>query len=144
MLKNSLGVWLADVRAKQALLVGLGGFLGSIARFKLSGLVLHRTEAWNFPLSTFLVNVTGCFVIGLLAALVEHHDYFAPSTRLFLFTGVLGGFTTFSAFAYEGAFLIRRGMFNVATGYAVLSVVAGLLAVWLGMKLVGLFGLPHH
>jgi CrcB protein len=144
MLKNNLGALLDVLRVKQALLVGLGGFLGSIARFKMSGVILHRTEALNFPLSTFVVNVTGCLVIGVLAALVEHHDFFSPSSRLFLFTGLLGGFTTFSAFAYEGAFLIRRGMFNVATAYALLSVVAGLVAVWMGMKLVALFGLPHH
>jgi CrcB protein len=106
--------------------------------------ILHRTEAWNFPLSTFLVNVSGCFVIGVLAGLVEHHDFFSPSTRLFLFTGLLGGFTTFSAFAYEGTFLIRRDMLIVATFYALLSVVAGFVAVWVGMKSVGIFGLYHH
>ena len=144
MLNNDLWAFISDTRLRQALLVGLGGFIGSIARFKMSGVILHRSEAWNFPLSTFAVNVLGCLVIGVLAALVEHHDFFSPATRLFLFTGLLGGFTTFSAFAYEGAFLIRRGLFSVATIYAVLSVLVGLLAVWAGMKLVGLFGLHHH
>ena len=70
---------------KQLLWVGLGGFLGSIARFKLGGFVLHRSEAWNFPVSTFAVNLLGCFVIGMLAALVERHDLFSTTTRLFLF-----------------------------------------------------------
>jgi len=129
---------------KQLLWVGIGGFLGSIARFKLGGFVLHRSEAWNFPVSTFAVNLLGCFAIGLLAALVEHHDLFSPPTRLFLFTGVLGGFTTFSAFAYEGAFLLRRGFVNVAVLYAMLSVLGGLAAVWAGMKLIDLVWRTHH
>ena len=63
---------------KQLLWVGIGGFLGSIARYKLGGFVLHRSEPWDFPLSTFVVNLLGCFALGLLAALVEHHDFFPP------------------------------------------------------------------
>jgi len=129
---------------KQLLWVGLGGFLGSIARFKLGGFVLHRSEPWNFPLSTLVVNLLGCFAIGLLAALVEHHDLFSPATRLFLFTGLLGGFTTFSAFAYEGTFLFRRGYVSVAALYATLSVLGGLAAVWTGMKLIDLVWRAHH
>jgi fluoride exporter len=129
---------------KQLLWVGIGGFLGSIARFKLGGFVLHRSEAWNFPVSTFAVNLLGCFAIGLLAALVEHHDLFSPPARLFLFTGVLGGFTTFSAFAYEGMFLLRRGLPSVAVLYAMLSVLGGLAAVWAGMKLIDLIWHTHH
>ena len=121
---------------KQLLLVGLGGFLGSIARYKLGSLVLHHTANWRFPLSTFVVNITGCFIIGLLAALVEKRDFFSPEARLFLFTGILGGFTTFSAFGLEGVFLCRRGAPSVAVWYAVLSVVCGFAAVWLGMKLL--------
>jgi CrcB protein len=129
---------------KQLLLVGLGGFLGTIARFKLGGFVLHRTETWNFPLGTFLVNVTGCLIIGMLAGLVERHDLFSPSTRLFLFTGLLGGFTTFSAFAYENVFLLRRGFINAASLYAAMSVVAGLLAVWIGLKFVNIVWAGQH
>ncbi len=129
---------------KQLLLVGIGGFLGTITRYKLGGFVLHRSEALNFPLSTFLVNAAGCLVIGLLAGLVERHDLFSQSTRLFLFTGVLGGFTTFSAFAYENVFLLRRGLFGSASLYAVASVGVGLLAVWIGLKFVGAIWPPHH
>jgi CrcB protein len=132
------------IMLKNTLIVGLGGFLGSIARFKLGGFILHRSEAWNSPLSTFLVNLIGCFVIGVLAALVEHHDLFSSATRLFLFAGVLGGFTTFSAFAYEGVFLLRRGMINIASLYAALSVVVGLAAVWVGLNLVDLIWRTHH
>jgi len=120
---------------KSALLVGIGGFLGSIARFKLGGVILHHSGAMRFPLSTFTVNLMGCFVIGALAGLAEHRDMFSADSRLFLFTGVLGGFTTFSAFGYEAVFLLRRGEFGVALAYAGLSVAVGFLAVWLGLKL---------
>ena len=129
---------------KQLLWVGIGGFLGSIARYKLGGFVLHRSEAWNFPLSTFTVNLLGFFVIGLLAGLVERHDLFSPTARLFLFTGLLGGFTTFSAFAYEGTFLVRRGLLGAGVIYASLSVLAGFAAVWFGMKLIDLVWPGHH
>jgi CrcB protein len=129
---------------KQLLCVGIGGFLGSIARYKLGGFVLHRSEAWNFPLSTFTVNLLGCLVIGLLAGLVERHDLFSPTARLFLFTGVLGGFTTFSAFAYEGTFLVRRGLFSTGLIYAGLSVIGGVMAVWLGIKLIDFVWAAHH
>ena len=121
---------------KQALIVGLGGFIGSIARYRLGGLILHHSASWRFPLSTFSINVLGCFVIGALAALAEHRDLFSPDARLFLFTGLLGGFTTFSAFGYEGIFLLRRGEVLVALAYASLSVLCGFAAVWLGFKLL--------
>jgi fluoride exporter len=129
---------------KQLLLVALGGAVGSVARYKLGGYTLHHTSAWNFPASTFCVNVLGCFVIGGLAALVEHHDLFLPSARLLLFTGLLGGFTTFAAFGYESIFLLRRGMFQIAAGYVLLSVMGGLAAVFAGMKLIDLLWRPHH
>jgi CrcB protein len=124
---------------KQVLIVALGGAIGSVARYKLGGFALHHTQAWNFPMSTFGVNMIGCFAIGVLAALVEHHDLFSPSIRLLLFTGLLGGFTTFSAFGYEGAFLLRRGLLCVATSYVLLSVLGGVAVVFAGMKLIDQF-----
>lgn len=120
---------------KQALIVGLGGFIGSIGRYHLSGVILHRCVDWRFPVATFLINIAGCFAIGVLAAVVEHRDLFSPDARLFLFTGLLGGFTTFSAFGYEGLFLIRRGEVVTAALYALASVIGGFAAVWLGFKL---------
>jgi CrcB protein len=119
---------------RQIFVVGLGGALGSILRYKFGGSVLHHTEGWNFPISTCAVNILGCLIIGLLAGVAEHHDLFSPATRLFLFTGLLGGFTTFSAFGYESLFLFRRGLTSVALGYIIISVVAGLVAVWGGIK----------
>ena len=129
---------------KQILIVALGGAIGSLARYKLGGFALHHTESWNFPVSTFSINLIGCFLIGILAALVEHHDLFSPSVRLLVFTGVLGGFTTFSAFGYESAFLLRRGLIEIAFAYVSASVLCGIAAVFAGLKLIDCFWPPHH
>jgi CrcB protein len=121
---------------KQLLLVGLGGALGAVLRWKLGGFVLHHTPDWRFPLGTFVVNVVGCLVAGLLGGLVTTLDWFKPDTRLFLFTGLLGGFTTFSAFGLETVHLLRRSAYGVALAYAVLSVSAGVAGCWLSMAAV--------
>ena len=119
---------------KSILLVALGGALGSAARYKLSGWVLHRTVEWRFPLGTFVVNVAGCLIIGLAAGLAVKEDYFSPESRTLIFTGLLGGFTTFSAFGLETFYLLRRGELLVAGSNVVLSVVVGLCALWLGFS----------
>ena len=121
---------------KAVLLVALGGAVGSVARYKLSGLVLHHTIDWRFPAGTFTVNVLGCLVAGVLAGLAEKHDLLSPEARLLLFTGLLGGFTTFSAFGLETMHLLKRGDLGVAAANVVLSVVAGLAALWLGLASV--------
>jgi CrcB protein len=121
---------------KAVLLVALGGAVGSVARYKLSGLILHHTIDWRFPAGTFAVNVIGCLVAGVLAGLAEEHDLLSPDARILLFAGLLGGFTTFSAFGLETMFLLKRGELAVAAANVVLSVVAGLLALWLGLGLV--------
>jgi CrcB protein len=118
------------------MLVALGGALGAVARWKLGGLVLHHTADWRFPLSTFLVNVAGCLAAGVLAGLVINLDLFTADTRLFLFTGLLGGFTTFSAFGLETVYLLRRADYAVALAYVVLSVAGGVAALWLAMRAV--------
>ena len=124
------------------LLVGLGGFVGAIARWKLGGWLLHLTVQEKFPYPTFAVNVAGCLAIGVLAGLAERQGMFAQGARLFLFTGLLGGFTTFSAFGLETFVLLRRGEPWIAALYVVASVLAGLAAVWLGLRLAGVQ--PHH
>jgi len=123
---------------KGILLVALGGALGSVARFKLSGHILHHTIDWRFPAGTFAVNVIGCLVAGVLAGLAEKYDYFTPDVRLLIFTGILGGFTTFSAFGLETMFLIKRGELMIASANVVLSVVAGLIALRVGLWLASL------
>ena len=115
------------------LLVALGGSIGAVARYKMSGWILHHTIDWRFPAGTFAVNVLGCLVAGILAGLVEKHDLFSADTRLFFFTGILGGFTTFSAFGLETMFLVQRGQFLIAASNVAASVVAGLLALWVGL-----------
>lgn len=121
---------------KQVLIVGLGGFIGTVARYLLGGFILHKVPNLKFPLGTFTINILGCFLIGILAGLVEKKGAFSPDVRLFLFTGICGGFTTFSAFAHEGVFLIRRAETPTALLYAGASVTLGFLFVWLGLKAV--------
>lgn len=120
---------------KPILLVALGGAMGSVARYKLSGWVLHHTIAWRFPAGTFAVNVLGCLAAGVIAGLVVKHDFFTGDTRLLLLTGVLGGFTTFSAFGLETMLLLKRGELAVAGCNILLSVAAGLAALWIGFEL---------
>ncbi|MFC4727224.1 fluoride efflux transporter CrcB [Coralloluteibacterium thermophilus] len=117
-------------------LVALGGALGSAARFALSGWVLHHTVSWRFPLGTFVVNLAGCLAIGLLAGAGERYGLFSAETRLLLMTGLLGGFTTFSAFGLETLHLLRRGEWLVAGSYVGLSVLLGLALVWIGFGAV--------
>jgi len=118
------------------LLVGAGGFVGAVARYLLGGWILHHSMAAKFPWGTFAVNVLGCLVIGLLSGMAERFDAFGYGARLFLFTGLLGGFTTFSAFGLETIFLMRRGEWFFAALYIGASVVLCLLAVWVGWRAV--------
>ncbi|MEX1994617.1 MAG: fluoride efflux transporter CrcB [Steroidobacteraceae bacterium] len=127
---------------KAILLVGLGGLIGSVARYKAGGWLLHQTLLEKFPYSTFAVNIIGCLAAGVLAGLVEKHDFFTAETRLFLFTGLLGGFTTFSAFGLDAIYLLRRSECLTAATYAGLSVVIGFAAVWIGFRLIASWPQP--
>lgn len=120
------------------MLVALGGALGSVARFKLGEFLLLSYPGWKFPLGTFVVNLLGCLTIGVLASLSERIDVLSQESRLFLFTGILGGFTTFSAFGLETFGLLRRGEVLVALSYVGLSAVIGILAVYVGFAAVEL------
>ncbi|MFP4207038.1 MAG: fluoride efflux transporter CrcB [Wenzhouxiangella sp.] len=121
---------------KFALIVALGGALGSTLRYYLSSWTVQQSMDWRFPVATFSVNVIGCLLAGILAGLVVKHDAFSPEVRLFLFTGLAGGFTTFSAFGLETFQLLRRGEVLVAGSYVVSSIVLGVVVVWLGFALV--------
>ena len=121
---------------KLALFVALGGALGSVARWSLSNWTTQLAPAAKFPFGIFIVNVIGCFAAGLIAGAIERHDLFAAETRVFLFTGILGGFTTFSAFGLETMQMLRRGEWLLASGYAGGSVVVGIVAAWIGLKLI--------
>lgn len=120
---------------KSILLVALGGAIGSVTRFKLSGWVLHQSADWRFPIGTWVVNVIGCLIAGLLAGMAVKQDVFTPEARVFLFTGLLGGFTTFSAFGLETLLLLKRGEAVLAVANVAVSIAAGLLVAWLGYEL---------
>ena len=125
---------------RNLLLVGGGGFLGSVARYLLGGLVLHSTGAARFPYSTLVINVTGCLAIGALSGFAERAGMFTPATRLFLITGFLGGYTTFSAFGYETFFLAREHALLSAAANVIAQVALGLAAVFAGYRLAVLLG----
>jgi CrcB protein len=122
--------------AADILLVGLGGFAGAIARYVAGGWILHQTLGAKLPWSTFAVNVSGCLLMGLLSGLAERLEWFTPQTRLLLLTGLLGSFTTFSAFSLETVYLLRRGEIWTAGLYAAGSVIICVTAVWAGLKAI--------
>lgn len=114
------------------MLVGVGGFLGSVLRYLVGGWVHRALDNPWFPYGTLFVNLIGCLIIGFLGGLTETRQVFAPETRLFLFLGVLGGFTTFSSFAYETSAFLNDGQILLASFNVGSQVVLGLVAVWLG------------
>ncbi len=117
--------------------VGIGGGLGAIGRHALGGWILHRSGAGHFPLGTLIVNIAGCLAIGLVGGLAERHHAFTPAMRIFLIPGLLGGFTTFSAFGFETLYLLRRGDWWMAAVYVMVSVSVGIGAVGLGLSCAG-------
>src|SRR5438552_17389836 len=123
---------------EKVLLVGLGGFLGSVLRYGIGGLVGRMKAGWTFPLETLLINVFGCLVLGFLAGLNESRGVLSGSTRAFLFIGLLGGFTTFSTFGYETLQLMRDGQWQAASVSTALQVGLGIGGVWAGDALARL------
>jgi len=119
---------------KQLLLIGFGGFIGSIARFLVSKLNL----TWHFmsiPMGTLIVNVVGSLIIGFLAGIASRSEIMTTDMRLFLMVGICGGFTTFSSFTNENMMLIQNGQILTALMYISASVILGLAAVFLGYSL---------
>ncbi len=114
------------------LLVGIGGFFGSILRYLLSGLAQGIFQEARFPVGTVIVNLTGCYVIGLLSQLAESQNAFTDLTRSLVFVGVLGGYTTFSTLSNESLNLFRAGDTGLALLNVGVQVVGGLGLAWLG------------
>ena len=114
------------------LLVGFGGFIGSVLRYLASGYVQQSTKSIDFPYGTLAVNVIGCFIIGFLAQMAEERGVFTSESRLFVFVGILGGFTTFSSFGNETLNLARDSQIMNALANVGANVILGLFAVWLG------------
>ncbi len=112
----------------------LGGCLGTLGRYAVSGAVQRWTGA-EFPFGTLVVNVLGCLAVGFIARLAEAKLLLDPELRLFLFVGLLGAFTTFSTLIYESWQLIQGGHVGAAGVNLVGSVAAGLAALWVGSSL---------
>jgi len=120
---------------QQLLLVGSGGFVGSALRFLISGWTHRLLPAATIPVGTLAVNLIGCLAIGFLGGLAEYRSMIGPQARLFLMIGLLGGFTTFSTFGYEGLSMLRDQQHIGVALYVGAHVVAGLVAAWAGMAL---------
>lgn len=125
--------------ALRLVLVASGGAIGSVARYLLSQL-MSRGDDNRWPVGTLLANLLGCAVIGLLAGMAERGQWASEQARMFLMVGVLGGFTTFSAFGLEALTMMKRGDWPMMLGYVTASVLGGLIAVWLGWSAVGRLG----
>jgi fluoride exporter len=119
---------------RSLLFVGIGGGIGSMLRYAIS-LFIGRHVPIAFPVGTFLVNFSGCFLIGVFYSLAAKYTGFNPEWRLFLITGVCGGYTTFSTFSYDGLVLLRQGSNLYFMMYVLGSVVLGLLASFAGAAL---------
>lgn len=118
----------------ECIVVGVGGFIGAVCRY-LIGLIPVK-EGWIFPIKTFLINMAGSFLIGVIAASAMKNTSLNPRVVLFLQVGICGGFTTFSSFALETGNLIKNGNVYLALAYAVLSMVVGVIFVFAGQMVV--------
>jgi CrcB protein len=117
---------------KNLLLVGLGGSIGSMIRYGTSLLIRSK----QFPFATLSVNIIGCFIIGLVFAMSIKGEGISDNWKLFLASGICGGFTTFSAFSLENMGLLQSGRIGIALTYIILSIVLGIAATWLGYVLI--------
>ena len=116
---------------KEILIVGLGGFAGSISRYILQNAVVNRFIT-IFPIGTFAINLFGSLAIGLIFGLAERYDWMTQEWRLFLAIGFCGSFTTFSTFAFDNLQLIKDGHYAQLFWYTSLSLVLRVALVWLG------------
>jgi CrcB protein len=121
---------------ERVILVGLGGLVGSLARYGLGGALNRIKIGAAFPYETLVVNAAGWLANGALAGLGEARGVFGGSSRAFLFVGVLGGFTTFSTFGYETFQLLRDGQAGTAALSAALQIALGIGGVWAGDAVV--------
>ncbi len=119
---------------KILLAVGTGSFIGGVLRYLVSQLIQSKFLS-SFPFGTMFVNIAGCFLIGIIFGLSERGNL-SQEWRIFLATGILGGFTTFSAFSNEAVSMLRDGQFLFASAYVGASVFLGLIATFLGVLII--------
>lgn len=121
----------------RSLAVAVGGAIGAVSRYLISGWVAHLTRESPFPLGTLVVNATGAFVLGIVMGSTASGGRFlvGPTARTFLTIGILGGYTTFSTFSYETIEALRLGDMRVALGNVAATVVVGIAACGLGLAL---------
>lgn len=117
---------------KNLLLVGLGGGIGSMLRYAATLLISPR----YFPYATLAVNMIGSFIIGVVFAMSIKDETFLNNWKLFLATGLCGGFTTFSAFSIENMGLLQNGKYGLAVAYIIISIVFGIMAAFWGYQLI--------
>jgi len=118
-----------------AALVGSGGFIGAICRFGVGGIIQRNPSLAGFPYGTLVVNMVGCMLIGLTAGLLESRQFATTEIRSFVIIGILGGFTTYSAFGFETFTLLRDAEFLKAVSNVLIHIIAGLFLVWIGYTL---------
>lgn len=122
---------------RNLLFIGIGSFIGGVCRYLLQQFVQNNYPS-SFPYGTLIVNIIGCFIIGIVYELSGRGNLLSPEVRLFLATGICGGFTTFSSFAYENVSMVLEGEFLYALLYILLSVVIGFGAVHGGILFIKL------
>ena len=118
--------------------IAIGGSLGSLARYGVGTLVAGRLGS-KFPYGTFVINITACVIIGFSLALLGRRTELSPAWRFLIPVGFVGAYSTFSTFEWEIFSGLRTGAFFIAVLYVVLSLVLGLLAVWLGVMMARVF-----
>ncbi|MEM8953017.1 MAG: fluoride efflux transporter CrcB [Verrucomicrobiota bacterium] len=121
---------------KAILLVAAGGVIGALARFGLAFVMDKSLTDSLFPWPILTVNILGCLAFGILAEIGLERGLLHPGAQLFLFTGILGSFTTFSTFGYETLSLLRADKILLALSYVLASVIGGVLALYAGTRLV--------
>jgi len=121
------------------LLVGLGGFVGSVLRYLASGWAMEMFKTSQLPIGTMVVNIVGSLLLGILGGFSENIQLFSPNIKLLIFVGLLGGFTTFSTFGYETITLLRNDQILLAFANVAVQLFVGFGAVYLGYSFSKLF-----